>query len=224
MPLLFFARRHGKMRYLSTLLVKKCLILCLCGAVSAPLCRGDWPVISPSTQAEHLLIYRIQSHTNPKRRKDFLKQAGQKSSKEELAEQRKASKRAIKCRLKVPTHIWDRIPRHSNPTRRAKHCQTGLKTIDKQQEATFFLYPFSSFLAIPNAETSQTRSLHRNIFHDKLFAVYTAGKWQKLISGTRIILMRFREVSRVWTLIQPHFSNGKDCLFLLSIVSTPVLI
>ena len=107
MPLLSFVRQHGKMRYLSTLLVKKCLILCLCGAVSAPLCRGDWPVISPSTQAEHLLIYRIQSHTNPKRRKDFLKQAGQKSSKEELAEQRKASKRAIKCRLKVPTHIWE---------------------------------------------------------------------------------------------------------------------
>ena len=153
-----------------------------------------------------------------------MKQAGQKSVKEELPEQRKGPKRAIEFRLKVQTHIWDRIPRHSNPTRRTKHCQTGLKTIDKQQEATFFLYPFSSFLAIPNAETSQTRSLHRNIFHDKLFAVYTAGKWQKLISGTRIILMRFREVSRVWTLIQPHFSNGKDCLLLLSIVSTPVLI
>lgn len=107
MPLLFFARRHGKMRYLSTLLVKKCLILCLCGAVSVPLCRGDWPVISPSNRAEHLLIHRIQSHTNPKRRKGFLKQAGQKSVKEEPPKQRKGPKRTEKCRLKVATHIWE---------------------------------------------------------------------------------------------------------------------
>ena len=199
------------MRYLSRLLVKSALFF----VYAAQFLRLYSAVIGlsspPSNRAEHLLIHRIQSHTNPKRRKGFLKQAGQKSVKEELPKQRKGPKRTEECRLKVPTHIWVRIPRHSNPTRRTKHCQTGLKTIDKQQEATFFLYPFSSFLAIPNAETSQTRSLHRNIFHDKLFAVYTAGKWQKLISGTRIILMRFREVSRVWTLIQPHFSNGKDC-------------
>ena len=42
----------------------------------------------PLNRAEHLLIHRIQSHTNPKRRKVFLKQAGQKSVKEELLEQR----------------------------------------------------------------------------------------------------------------------------------------
>ena len=111
MPLLFFAQRYDKMRCLSTLLVKKCLILCLCGAVSAPLCRGDWPVISPSTRAEHLLIHRIQSHTNPKRRKGFLKQAGQKSVKEELPKHRKGPKRTEECRLKVTTHIWENPPR-----------------------------------------------------------------------------------------------------------------
>ena len=55
------------------------------------------PVIASSNRAEHLLIHRIQSHTNPKRRKGFLKQAGQKSVKEELAEQWKGSKRAVDC-------------------------------------------------------------------------------------------------------------------------------
>ena len=154
----------------------KGFILCLCGAISAPLCRGDWPVISPSTRAEHLLIHRIQSHTNPKRRKGFLKQAGQKSSKEELPKQRKGPKRAVECRLKVPTHVWDRIPRHSNPTRRTKHCQTERKSIKHQQKAADYLYPSSPFLAIPNAETSRRRPLHRNIFHDKLLAFCMTGK------------------------------------------------
>ena len=37
-----------------------------------------------------------------------MKQAGQKSVKEELPKQRKGPKRAEKCRLKVPTHIWER--------------------------------------------------------------------------------------------------------------------
>ena len=63
-----------------------------------------------SNRAEHLLIHRIQSHTNPKRRKVFLKQAGQKSSKEELPKQRKGPKRTGKCRLKVQTHIWENTP------------------------------------------------------------------------------------------------------------------
>ena len=71
-----------------------------------------------SNRAEHLLIHRIQSHTNPKRRKVFLKQAGQKSSKEELPKQRKGPKRTGKCRLKVQTHIWDQeTGRSSRPTR-----------------------------------------------------------------------------------------------------------
>ena len=68
----------------------------------------------PLNRAEHLLIHRIQSHTNPKRRKGFLKQAGQKSVKEELPKQRKGPKRTEECRLKVQTHIWeDRRPIHS---------------------------------------------------------------------------------------------------------------
>ena len=83
------------------------LILCLCGAFPAPLLWGDPACYRRSPRTEHLLIYRIQSHTNPKRRKVFLKQAGQKSVKEELPKQRKGSKRTEECRLKVPTHIWE---------------------------------------------------------------------------------------------------------------------
>ena len=72
----------------------------------------------PSNRAELLLIYRIQSHTNPKRRKIFLKQAGQKSVKEELPKQRKGPKRAVEWRLKVPTHIWEQDAGSSSlPTR-----------------------------------------------------------------------------------------------------------
>ena len=37
-----------------------------------------------------------------------MKQAGQKSAKEELPKQRKGPKRAVECRLKVQTHIWER--------------------------------------------------------------------------------------------------------------------
>ena len=68
----------------------------------------------PLNRAEHLLIHRIQSHTNPKRRKGFLKQAGQKSVKEELPKQRKGPKRTKECRLKVPTHIWEDTPGQSH--------------------------------------------------------------------------------------------------------------
>ena len=73
------------------------------------------PIIALSNRAEHLLIYRIQSHTYPKRRKFSLKQAGQKSVKEDLPEQRKAPKRAVECQLKVQTHIWDVDAVGSNP-------------------------------------------------------------------------------------------------------------
>ena len=44
-----------------------------------------------------------------------MKQAGQKSVKEELPKQRKGPKRAEKCRLKVPTHIWEQEARGSSP-------------------------------------------------------------------------------------------------------------
>ena len=83
------------------------LILCLCGAFPAPLLWGDPACYRRSPRTEHLLIYRIQSHTNPKRRKGFLKQAGQKSAKEELPEQKKGPKRAVECWLKVQTHVWE---------------------------------------------------------------------------------------------------------------------
>ena len=49
-----------------------------------------------------------------------MKQAGQKSVKEELAEQWKGSKRAVECRLKVPTHIWDQETVRSSRTTRTK--------------------------------------------------------------------------------------------------------
>ena len=74
---------------------------------AAHLLRRSSACYCPSNRTEHLLIYRIQSHTNPKRRKGFLKQAGPKSSKEELPERRKGAKRAAECCLKVPTHIWE---------------------------------------------------------------------------------------------------------------------
>ena len=61
-----------------------------------------------------------------------MKHAGQKSVKEELPKQRKGPKRTEECRLKVTTHIWDSIPRHSNPTHLTKHYQTGLKSIKTQ--------------------------------------------------------------------------------------------
>ena len=75
-----------------------------------------------------------------------MKHAGHKSVKEELPERRKGPKRAAECRLKVPTHVWDRIPRHSNPTRRSKRYQTGLKSIEKQQKVAVFLYLFLHFV------------------------------------------------------------------------------
>ena len=74
-----------------------------------PLC-GDSACLFCSPRTEHLLIYRIQSHTHPKRRKFCLKHAGQKSVKEELPERRKGPKRAAECRLKVPTHVWEKPP------------------------------------------------------------------------------------------------------------------
>ena len=133
------------------------LILCLCSAFPASLLWGDPACYRRSPRAESLLIHRIQSHTHPKRRKFCLKHAGQKSVKDKLPEQRKGPKRAVECWLKVQTHVWDRIPRHSNPTHRTKHCQTGLKSIKTQQKVLIFLFLFPPFLVIPNARISQIR-------------------------------------------------------------------
>ena len=84
----------------------KAAILCLCGAFPAPLLWWSGPLSLPP-RTTLLLIYRIQSHTHPKRRKFCLKHAGRKSVKEELPERRKGPKRAAECRLKVPTHVWE---------------------------------------------------------------------------------------------------------------------
>ena len=94
-------------------------ILCLCGAVSTPLLCADPARYPRSNRAEYLLIHRIQSHTHPKRRKFCLKHAGQKSFKEELPKQRKGPKRAVECRLKVQTHVWEQdagCSSHLTPT------------------------------------------------------------------------------------------------------------
>ena len=98
-------------------------ILCLCGAFSAPLLCGDPARYPRSNRAEYLLIYRIPSHTNPKRRDFSLKHTGQKSSKEKLLEQGKASKRAVECRLKASTHIWEHdvgCSSHLTPIRKSR--------------------------------------------------------------------------------------------------------
>ena len=88
----------------------------------------------PSNRAGHLLIHRIQSHTNPKRRKGFLKQAGQKSVKEELPKQRKGPKRTEECRLKVPTHIWELDVVRSSRTTRTK------SPLERKLQRTFILF------------------------------------------------------------------------------------
>ena len=93
---------------------------CLCGAFPAPSLLRSGP-LSPLTpdgtsfpRTALLLIYRIQSHTHPKRRKFCLKHAGQKSVKKELPERRKGPKRAVECWLKVQTHVWEDTPGQSH--------------------------------------------------------------------------------------------------------------
>ena len=61
----------------------------------------------PSNRTELLLIYRIGSHTNPKRRDFSLKQTGQTSAREDGAGERKGPKRAAECWLKASTRIWE---------------------------------------------------------------------------------------------------------------------
>lgn len=98
----------------------KAAILCLCGAFPAPLLWWSGPLSLPP-RTTLLLIYRIQSHTHPKRRKFCLKHAGRKSVKEELPERRKGPKRAIECRLKVPTHVWEQDVGSSSLSTRTKN-------------------------------------------------------------------------------------------------------
>ena len=104
----------------------KGFILCLCGAIPAPLLCGNLLCHCPSNWTEHLLIYRIQSHTHPKRRKFCLKHAGQKSVKDKLPEQRKGPKRAVECWLKVQTHVWEQDAGSSSlPTRTMRSVLIG---------------------------------------------------------------------------------------------------
>ena len=77
----------------------------------------------PSARTELLLIYRIQSHTNPKRRDFSLKQTGQKSTKEDGAGERKGPKRAVNGSLNVQTHIWEHdvgCSSHLTPIRKSR--------------------------------------------------------------------------------------------------------
>ena len=77
----------------------------------------------PSDWAEHLFIYRIQSHTNPKRRDFSLKQTGQTSAREDGAGERKGPKRAVNGSPKVQTHIWEHdvgCSSHLTPTRKSR--------------------------------------------------------------------------------------------------------
>ena len=91
-----------------------------------PLC-GGLACHRRSPRAEHLLIYRIPSHTNPKRRDFSLKQPGQKSAKEEGPEQRKGPKRAVNGSLKVQTHVWEQDAAGSSPVTSTK--RNGMQSI-----------------------------------------------------------------------------------------------
>ena len=79
------------------------LFHCLCGAIYELISVARTTRDRGKIWSEALLIYRIQSHTNPKRRKQRLKRTAQKSSKEEPQECRKAPKRAQEACLKVQT-------------------------------------------------------------------------------------------------------------------------
>ena len=85
---------------------RKGFIHCLYGAIPAPILCDNLDRHRPSNRTESLLAYTIQSHTNPKRRKGFMKQAGHRVIKR-IAERRKKPKRTVKCRLKVQKHSWE---------------------------------------------------------------------------------------------------------------------
>ena len=74
-----------------------------------------------------------------------MKHAGQKSSKEELAKQRKGPKRTEECRLKVPTHIWELEAASSSLATRTK---SHLKSTDFR-----WLFAYSPSAA-PQAQNS----------------------------------------------------------------------
>ena len=75
-------------------------------------------------RSEYLLIYRLQSHNNPKRRKEYLKGTGQQSFKEQVQDQRKASKSAKNVFLNIRTYFWEQDAGGSNPSTRTSEKQT----------------------------------------------------------------------------------------------------
>ena len=95
------------------------LLHCLCGAIFE-LLSGAKNRCWRQLRSEYLLIYRLQSHNNPKRRKYSLKGTGQQSFKEQLPDQRKASKRMQDVQLNIPTYVWDHQVGGSSPSTRTK--------------------------------------------------------------------------------------------------------
>ena len=69
-------------------------------------------------RSEYLLIYRLQSHNNPKWRKWYLKQTGQQSFKEQVPNQRKALNSPQDVPLNIPTYVWDHQVGGSSPSTR----------------------------------------------------------------------------------------------------------
>ena len=132
-----FVKRHNKVRQLGAITLDLCstavqancrkgLFFVYAAHFLRPLC-GGLALYHRSPRTEHLLIYRIQSHTYPKRRKFCLKHAGQKSVKDKLPEQRKGPKRAVECRLKVQTHVWEQdAGSPSLPTRTKNRLKTDV--------------------------------------------------------------------------------------------------
>ena len=72
-----------------------------------------------------------------------MKQAGQKSVKEDLPEQRKAPKRAVECQLKVQTHIWEQEARGSSP-----RTPTSPPQAEKRLRRAFLRYCISRYAAM----------------------------------------------------------------------------
>ena len=63
-----------------------------------------------------------------------MEHAGQKSVKDKLPEQRKGPKRAVECRLKVQTHIWELDVVRSSRTTRTK------SPLERKLQRTFILF------------------------------------------------------------------------------------
>lgn len=118
------------------------------------------------TRTEHLLIYRIPSHTNPKRRKFCMKRTGQKSFKEELLEVYKATNRAEKLCLKVKTYFWVQEARGSSPRTPA------IKGYRRKPIAFFFLLVKEPMKAL--TEAAKGSLLPENIAGFQMFVCYFA--------------------------------------------------